>query len=92
MKKQVYVKISGKVQGVFFRSEACEEARKLGLKGWVRNTKDGGVEVVVQGEEERLEHFITWCWDGPDRAQVKNVEIERRGQLEDFSDFSIRPS
>lgn len=91
MKKQVYVKISGKVQGVFYRAEACEEARKLGLKGWIRNTEDGEVEAIAQGEEERLKHFITWCWDGPDQAHVKNVEIEWRDRFEDFPDFSIRP-
>lgn len=90
MKKQVYIKISGKVQGVFFRAEACEEARKLGLKGWVRNTSDGGVEAVAQGEEDRLEHFITWCRDGPDSAHVENVAIEWSDQLEHFPDFSVR--
>ncbi|MBI2638576.1 acylphosphatase [Candidatus Peregrinibacteria bacterium] len=90
MKKQVHVKISGKVQGVFFRAETCEKGRKLGLTGWVRNTLDGGVEAVAQGEEDRLQHFVTWCWDGPDSAHVKNVAVEWRDQLENFPDFSIR--
>ncbi len=90
MKKQIHVKISGKVQGVFFRAETCEEGRKLGLTGWVRNMEDGGVEAVAQGEEDRLQHFITWCWDGPDGAHVENVDTEWRDQLDDFSDFSVR--
>lgn len=89
MKRQVRLKISGKVQGVFFRAEACEEARKWGLKGWVRNTDDGGVETVAQGEENHLQHFVTWCHEGPPGARIEKVEIFQETP-EEFSGFTIK--
>ena len=82
--------ISGKVQGVFFRYEASEKAKELGLFGWVRNTKDGSVEALAQGEEKALTAFIEWCKKGPNRADVKNVEIEWQTPTDEFRDFSIQ--
>lgn len=87
--KQVYLKIIGRVQGVFFRSEAEEKARSLGLTGWVRNTSDGAVEIVAQGEEEPLHKFIEWCHKGPDRAHVENVVVELLEIKEKFTTFTI---
>lgn len=84
------MKIIGRVQGVFFRAEACDRARELGLVGWVRNTRDGHVEILAQGEEERLQKLIDWCQKGPDRSSVENVVMEWRAPSETFSDFSIR--
>lgn len=87
--KQVYLKIVGRVQGVFFRAEAEGKARSLGLTGWIRNTSDGAVEIMAQGEEEPLHQFIEWCHKGSDRAHVENVvvKIEPLGKI--YSDFSI---
>ena len=58
MKKRTDLKIYGKVQGVFFRDTARIEAEKLGLTGFVRNTPDGTVEIVAEGEDKNLKKFI----------------------------------
>lgn len=88
--KQVYLKIIGRVQGVFFRAEAEEKARLLCLTGWVRNTSDGAVEIVAQGKEEPLRKFIDWCHRGPERASIENVSVTWQEPGEIFPDFSIR--
>lgn len=71
----IYLKISGRVQGVFFRAHTREEAARLGLKGWVRNTEDGGVETLAEGPREKLEAFVAWCHKGPPSAMVSKVEF-----------------
>jgi acylphosphatase len=64
------------VQGVFFRVETRDRARSLGLGGWVRNTPDGGVEAVFEGDDERVESMVEWCRRGPAGARVEEVEVE----------------
>lgn len=90
MKREVFIKVIGRVQGVFFRAETQDRAREFGLIGWVRNTRDGHVEILAQGEEAQLQKFIEWCRKGPDRAHVENVAAEWRAPSETFADFSIR--
>jgi acylphosphatase len=67
--------VRGRVQGVFFRTEACDRAASLGLGGWVRNNPDGSVEAVFEGERERVESMVDWCRRGPALAQVENVDV-----------------
>lgn len=88
--QRVHLKISGRVQGVFFRANTQKEAIRLGLKGWVRNTEDGGVETVAQGTREKLEAFIAWCRKGPPSAMVDNVQVGWEEAQETFSGFSVR--
>ena len=54
MAKQVHCVVRGRVQGVFFRASAQREATRLGVTGWVRNLSDGSVEIVAEGEDERV--------------------------------------
>ena len=79
--------VKGKVQGVFYRASAKEEAKALGLRGWVRNTPEGHVEAVATGEHQALSQFIDWCKKGPPSAQVTVVDIipEELTQFERFS-------
>lgn len=86
----IYLKIIGRVQGVFFRAEACEKAHAFGLTGWVSNMSDGAVEAVAQGSEEALHKFIDWCHRGPAGAHVENVVVELQTPREEFKEFSIR--
>ncbi len=72
--KVVRLLISGRVQGVFFRAYTRDEARRLGLKGWVRNLPDGRVEVLAQGDEEDLARLESFCRRGPPYAHVRSVE------------------
>lgn len=89
MIKHVNIKLTGKVQGVFFRVAIREKAEGLGIKGFARNEDDGSVYVEAEGEAEDLEKLIEWCWQGPRLAQVTNV-LERKGVRGQFTDFSIR--
>lgn len=81
--------VSGSVQGVFFRAETKRQAELLGLTGWVRNTDDGKVEVVAQGEEEVLREFEQWARRGPRAAAVTDVTVEEVKNAEEFKDFTI---
>jgi len=68
--------VSGRVQGVLFRGTCAREAQTLGVAGWVRNTQDGAVEVVAEGDEEVVAKFIDWCHKGPPSAWVTHVDVE----------------
>ena len=89
MSIRVHLRITGQVQGVFFRRSAKIEAEKLGIVGWVRNESDGSVEIMAQGEKKNVDKFIKWCKKGPPFAKVKKVEVEPHKDLHDFADFSI---
>lgn len=88
--QRVHILVFGQVQGVFFRHTAKKEAEKLDLTGWVRNVGDDKVEIVAEGEEDKLKELIAWCRKGPPMAYVEKVEVEWLDSLEGFSDFSIR--
>ena len=75
MEKHLNIKISGLVQGVFFRVSVKEEAEKLGIKVSARNETDGSVCIEAEGEEESLEKFVKWCHVGPPLAKVDKVEV-----------------
>ena len=74
--KRARARVRGHVQGVFFRSEARERARSLGVAGWVRNVPDGTVEAVFEGPAERVESLLQWCRRGPAGARVDEVAVE----------------
>jgi acylphosphatase len=80
--------IKGKVQGVFYRATAKEVADKLAIKGWIKNTDDDDVEATVTGTNEHLKEFVEWCWQGPAKADVKDVIVSEVVD-EDFREFKI---
>ena len=90
MKKRVHIFVSGRVQGVFFRANSKHFAEKLGLTGWVRNLEDGRVEIVAEGEEEKLREFVALVKRGPITAKVEGAEVEWLQALSEFKDFQIR--
>lgn len=81
--------ISGRVQGVFYRASAQQEAMRLGLVGEVRNLPDGQVEAIVEGPKERVEEFIDWCRQGPPSADVENVRVRWSKALGEFRTFMV---
>jgi acylphosphatase len=87
--KRAHVHVHGWVQGVFFRVEARDRARSLGLAGWVRNLPDGVVEAVFEGEDANVDSMIDWCRRGPSGARVEDVEVAW-GQPEGESGFAVR--
>ena len=68
--------IHGRVQGVWYRGWSVETARGLGLAGWVRNRRDGTVEMVVAGPEGAVEAMIARCRQGPAAARVDRIDVE----------------
>ena len=62
---RVHLVVRGRVQGVYYRYAAAEEANRLGLRGWVRNRQDGSVEAVAEGPEAEVQVFVNWCRRGP---------------------------
>ncbi|MEK7197176.1 MAG: acylphosphatase, partial [Nitrospirota bacterium] len=70
---RAYLLISGKVQGVFFRSFTEDVARSMGLKGWVKNCSDGKVEAVLEGKKDDIEKAIRSCYKGPPAARVSSI-------------------
>jgi len=90
MKISVHVIISGRVQGVWYRVSTKEKAEQLGIKGWVKNTRDGCVEAVFEGEEEIVQNMIKWCKIGPPNANVKNIKIISQNTNNIFDSFFIK--
>ena len=90
MKTRVHVYISGRVQGVFFRAHTRDEAKRLGLTGWVRNMPDGRVDAVLEGDEGAVDAMISWCREGSPDSRVEDVEVIREEYKGEFSDFGVR--
>ncbi|WP_126444001.1 acylphosphatase [Sulfuricystis multivorans] len=77
--------ISGRVQGVWFREGMTQEARRLGVTGWVRNRSDGSVEAMVAGSAEQVAAIIRWARRGPPNAVVEHVAVELgEGEFDGF--------
>ena len=79
----------GLVQGVFFRDTVRRRAVGLGVAGWVRNTRDGTVEAVFEGEPEAVENLLAFCHDGPRGARVDRMDVYEEA-AEGISGFAIR--
>ena len=84
-----HVIIKGRVQGVWFRASTQEQALANNVTGWVKNTYDGDVEAVFEGDTEDVNRMIRWCHDGPSLAVVTEVEIESCKYTGEFKTFSI---
>ena len=82
--------ITGLVQGVGFRYAMLAQARLLGIRGWVRNRRDGSVEAVIAGDAGQLEAMLDWSRSGPAGAAVDDVMIEIASG--DYQDFELRPT
>ncbi|NVM02341.1 MAG: acylphosphatase [Candidatus Helarchaeota archaeon] len=87
--KRIHAFVSGRVQGVFFRWETQEYATKLGIKGWAKNLRDGRVEVVAEGKEDKLEELIKFLHKGPQYARVTKVEVNWEKFKGKFDKFFI---
>ena len=80
--------IEGRVQGVGYRYSAKMEAESLGIRGSVQNLPDGSVFVTAQGDNDAMDNFVRWCYEGPPSAIVSNIE-KVHGKTEEFSEFRI---
>ena len=87
MKEMRLIRIHGKVQGVGYRFFATRVARRLGLKGWIQNMRDGTVEAAVEGEKESIDDWLEELKEGPRYAEVTHIDQETKefsGRLPDF--------
>lgn len=86
---RVRLVIEGRVQGVWFRDSTRREANALGISGWVKNRRDGAVEVVAEGPEKRVRKLVAWCRHGPPYAQVNRVRETEEPWQGRFDAFDI---
>lgn len=87
--KCIHLVVSGRVQGVFFRANVRDKALQLGLKGYSKNLADGDVEVVVQGDEEKIKELIEFIRKGPGIASVVGIKMTHK-EPENFKNFEIK--
>ncbi|MGD9131936.1 MAG: acylphosphatase [Candidatus Bathyarchaeota archaeon] len=90
MKIRAHIFVSGRVQGVFFRVETCDEATKRKVAGWVRNTSGGRVEAIFEGKKEDVEKMIEFCKSGPPAARVTKIDVHWEEYTGEFESFKIR--
>lgn len=86
---RAHLEILGRVQGVYYRWAAREEAERLGLTGWIRNLRNGNVEAMIEGDEKDVEAMIDWCYTGPPGAYVTKVQVQRGIVRGEFTGFDI---
>lgn len=72
-----WVRVSGRVQGVWYRESCRRQAQAMGVAGWVRNNPDGTVEAAVEGESSSVAHVLEWMRSGPPRAVVTDVKTQQ---------------
>jgi acylphosphatase len=87
---RLHLIVRGLVQGVYFRASTAEEARRLGLTGWVRNLDDGAVELVAEGDADALAALARWAGHGPPRARVEGLEPVEAPATGEFTSFEVR--
>ena len=88
--QRLHLQIAGRVQGVFYRVSTRDQARSLGLTGWVRNLSNGDVEALAEGSRQALEALALWCEQGPAWARVDEVHATWSKATGEFPDFGVR--
>jgi acylphosphatase len=88
--EHAHVRISGQVQGVFYRDSTRQKAEELGITGWVKNLPDGRVEAVFEGPAERVREMVGWCEEGPQNASVEDVDTDFENTGGDLDGFEVR--
>ena len=80
--------VSGRVQGVFFRANVRNKAVELGLKGYAKNLENGDVEVVAEGNEEKIKELVDYIKKGPGISSVTGIQVKHK-EPENFKSFEI---
>ncbi len=89
--RTVHIRVDGQVQGVYFRAWTQEQAEQLGLSGWVRNRRDGGVEALFAGASDKVAIMLDRCRFGPRDAKVENIKIIQEGGVAPEG-FVVKPT
>ncbi len=88
--RRIEARVTGRVQGVFFRDSTQKTATELGITGWVGNELDGSVRIEAQGPVERVDELVAWLRVGPRQAQVVQVEVTEGKPRSDERGFTVR--
>lgn len=88
-KIKAHIFVSGLVQGVFFRHTTRLRAKESGVVGWVKNLSDGRVEIMVEGDKEKVEELVEWVKKGPPIAKVDKVDVEYLKYVGEFKSFGV---
>jgi len=86
--KTLKIYITGTVQGIFFRKFIEERANELGIRGFVRNLDDGRVEVIIEGDEKKIEEMINICRQGSPHSTINNIKIQEL-KHQGFNSFKV---
>ncbi|HEY0899964.1 MAG TPA: acylphosphatase [Sphingobacteriaceae bacterium] len=86
--KHLNITVHGKVHGVFYRASTKAVADQLGVKGLVKNMKDGTVYIEAEGDDFSIESFLEWCHEGPEKAKVEKVESVE-GEIKNYRNFEV---
>ncbi|KAF6248622.1 acylphosphatase [Marine Group I thaumarchaeote] len=89
LNQRIRIIVTGKVQGVFFRQALKVMAKKNYVFGWVKNLKDGRVEAVLEGDENKISRLVEWSHGGPANARVEDVEIRNEKFSGEFTKFDV---
>lgn len=89
MNRHYNITVKGNVQGVYYRFATLRKAHELTLTGFVKNMHNGDVYIEVEGSEDNINKLIQWCYIGPPRAEVKEVQAQE-DQLQHFRNFEIK--
>ena len=94
MTKTIHLAVAGRVQGVGYRDAMCSQAERHGVRGWVRNHRDGSVEAVLQGDAAAVDAVLAWARSGPPAARVTRVSVQlATGDLDrSYEGFDWLPS
>ena len=84
----VHVRVSGRVQGVFYRAYTKAQAQELGVKGWVRNVPGGGVEAILEGERQKVGELVGLMKTGPEGSMISGLELSEL-KCKGYEDFKI---
>ena len=87
---RAHLLIQGRVQGVGYRANVRRRANRLNLRGWVRNLRNGDVEILVEGPEVEVDRLIVWCHRGPTSAYVSKVNVEKTEATNKFDGFAVK--
>ncbi len=88
--RRVRAIVTGHVQGVSYRASTADEARRLRVTGWVRNRRDGSVELEAEGTADQIDALLAWCRQGPPAARVTEVTTEEQVSTGVEITFEIR--
>jgi acylphosphatase len=90
-KRSVKVNVTGRVQGVGFRYSTQRQAQRLGVKGWVRNERNGSVTVVIEGPKAAVDEMVSWLHEGPGFANVADLNLQEYPYEGRYSSFTVQP-